>query len=204
MSSSLICALWMDRLQQNASFSVYNVTEGSGTPAYQRNMSTATWWENYPILSTVDGLGLLVKLPRLDGQQYVHLALMSVPANGNQLTLQYLTDGAWEVVGISYVADDHVAFTATIPGAHLRQVYRVSLAQTDVKDPPCITCYSANSTSCGKHYTVHSRHVSALICTIVLLETDIALLFISFYLYAFLAYSTRLTTRGYLLQYVSD
>lgn len=150
MSPSLLCALWMDRLQQNASFAVYNTSSSEpSTLAYELSMSTNTWWENYPMSSTTSGNAIIVQMPRPDQQRFVHLAILSIPTSGTQLMLEYLTEGSWDVTSIEYVAGATVVFAATISGPHLRQVYSVSTADRNVLNPFCVTC-ATNSSSCGK------------------------------------------------------
>eukprot|EP00117_Sycon_ciliatum_P025457 scpid69276/ scgid1762/ Seprase; 170 kDa melanoma membrane-bound gelatinase; Fibroblast activation protein alpha; Integral membrane serine protease len=154
LSSSLVCALWMDRLQQNAVFAVYNITIGDvpGAPysaAFTLNITSQTWIENYPMTSTVDGDAIVVKMPRPEGQRFVHLALIRIPASGSSLETVYLTSGDWEVTQILYVSRMHVAFESTIPGRQYRQVYRVPIEQTDVVNPECVTCSCGDPKSCG-------------------------------------------------------
>lgn len=153
-----LMAVWANRVQNATYISLCSMASGSCILTYPQNADLqnfgGVWVEpdDFKLSYAADNryFAILSSLEP-DGYFYKHVAAVGVPANGRGGTVDFLTEGLFEVTDIvGYNAEKSLLFfTAAHPLPRQNHLFSVSTSPVNRSSIQCITCWMSDVDGCN-------------------------------------------------------
>ncbi|KAK6741257.1 hypothetical protein RB195_009237 [Necator americanus] len=165
-----LVTFWADRLQTHISATICDHTSGICKLIFEHKYPNKTWPEKEftSILSSDDGIYILLPRAMPDGNSYQHIAKLTIQrgtAKGAEdmkwAKSSFLSIGNFDVVELNAYDknNDIVYFTASAPSPTNRHLYSTKGSPTTTDEWKCVSCGYSNCTFQINQLTSDFKHI---------------------------------------------